>query len=749
MGHRHQLFFTARIGDRYRALAAFHDQWLFMGEAVVIAHKIILKVLTPHAEMIKRELQCLEDPQYIYCDDLYPAPYLTSAIKTTFENWNPEPCNIDPELISNDTGQTYFDITDPAKPRMCFIDTPDSNGWLTYGEPLDPKSYVLYTYGRDSWRDNIRKEYRDEDDLTGRNTERGSSVELGIDDETGNWDEEYKNDFYTLHELSLTTRRAVCQLWEVPLIKQKVLREVWRAHMFQREETPPPDGDEESTRPRTEETATSQESDTLCPLSLISLRTALATGIESDDPDDAATVARHLVNMQLVDEVLHMAKSRDLPAHATVIIIAAFKHRQEVIEARSGDPELDLRGYMLSADQIFFIARIGRTYRPVANFHHQSLSPSEAIVLAHRILEIGLEPNSDLVQRELACLRRPDYIYRDDGAYPAPYLTSVLERVVCDGWSGYPQPADGDPSERIDNVMNQIIFDITSPATPELCFINRYDGHFHVLYPLTARQYASIGTQDRRGGNLWSEDGYQPEHLNLAICTAITKLNDVPLLQPEILAETWGTQSLAPRHGWLPFWNPANLERPPESIQNTKLTEDGIIPLSLLAFRVALNTAIDSGVRDDAQLVARELINTTMAEEILDMIKSRPLPDTCAPIIASAFTKRQESVEGQCPMLELDLREYNLSSNQVADVLEQIPEQLVDALDLSSRPDITGATLRRTLQSRWRPLKRLILLNNSGVLKSEMDTLEEGGFFIGVNVVYSQWERGDWFTGSM
>lgn len=56
MGQRHQLFVIAKIGPRYRVLAAIHHQWLY-GEDAVSACLRTLQVLRANTPLVRQDLE--------------------------------------------------------------------------------------------------------------------------------------------------------------------------------------------------------------------------------------------------------------------------------------------------------------------------------------------------------------------------------------------------------------------------------------------------------------------------------------------------------------------------------------------------------------------------------------------------------------------------------------------------------------------------------------------------------------------
>lgn len=139
MGQRHQLFVIARVKGGYRCVAAFHSQWCYGVLTVEAAARLIRAFINPfNAAAIASELTTLGE---LDVDELSPirtdeiddpdvlCPYLAGVFMTSFrvdpvEGRINRLCTLSvgefPSWAHNDDGYTYFDITEPGKPRYCF-----------------------------------------------------------------------------------------------------------------------------------------------------------------------------------------------------------------------------------------------------------------------------------------------------------------------------------------------------------------------------------------------------------------------------------------------------------------------------------------------------------------------------------------------------------------------------------------------------------------------------------------------------
>ncbi|KZV86037.1 hypothetical protein EXIGLDRAFT_753008 [Exidia glandulosa HHB12029] len=151
MGQRHQLFVIARIHGRYRCVAAFHSQWLYGGQTITAAARLLRAFENPfNARNIAAEILTLEHNRGLEGAAEAPCPYLTSIVLNVFRVDFDEgvtktmyilPYGILPSNCDNNDGYTVFDLTPNEVPRYCFFyDLPD-------GIPLGPAQYMSYYDG--------------------------------------------------------------------------------------------------------------------------------------------------------------------------------------------------------------------------------------------------------------------------------------------------------------------------------------------------------------------------------------------------------------------------------------------------------------------------------------------------------------------------------------------------------------------------------------------------------------------------
>ncbi|KAI0149493.1 hypothetical protein GGR57DRAFT_473576 [Xylariaceae sp. FL1272] len=139
MGQRHQLFAIAKIGNRFRSLAALHHQWLY-GQAAI---KSCAKLITIFQEqknhpLLRYELQLAatlpqekwEEEVTDWQDQRALFPFIATCLmfgasfdpsSGTGSNVAPLPFNTPYDGGDNNDGVTILDITDPSSVRYAFV----------------------------------------------------------------------------------------------------------------------------------------------------------------------------------------------------------------------------------------------------------------------------------------------------------------------------------------------------------------------------------------------------------------------------------------------------------------------------------------------------------------------------------------------------------------------------------------------------------------------------------------------------
>jgi hypothetical protein len=133
MGQRHQLFVIAKIGHRYRPLAAVHNQWLYR-EGPLHRCRHLLQVFPAQVNRvpIAQELRAARekgDDIWTSKDIFQPYPFIATCL-TVGSSFDPDegyqrrvhpmPFNTSPKQTQNDDGITVIDISDLDRLRYCF-----------------------------------------------------------------------------------------------------------------------------------------------------------------------------------------------------------------------------------------------------------------------------------------------------------------------------------------------------------------------------------------------------------------------------------------------------------------------------------------------------------------------------------------------------------------------------------------------------------------------------------------------------
>ena len=156
-GQRHQLFIVAKVGERYRVLAALHHQWLYGVSVVAQSAKVIRILQASHNQpSIRRELQQAarrwSKDGKLEVDDKQPAafPFLTTCLFIGASihpggdfapavQIQPLPLNTYYNAITNDDGISIYDVTSAPDIRYAFnlLDNSAGESIITAGEYID------------------------------------------------------------------------------------------------------------------------------------------------------------------------------------------------------------------------------------------------------------------------------------------------------------------------------------------------------------------------------------------------------------------------------------------------------------------------------------------------------------------------------------------------------------------------------------------------------------------------------------
>ena len=133
MGQRHQLFVVAKIGNRYRPLAAVHHQWLYAEKPPERCLRL-LKIFQAEANRIPilQEIRTAQEQNDAFwtsksTDQPFPFIAISLSVGCSFdpvegyqERVHLLPFNINLEQVDNNDGITVVDITDLNNPKYCF-----------------------------------------------------------------------------------------------------------------------------------------------------------------------------------------------------------------------------------------------------------------------------------------------------------------------------------------------------------------------------------------------------------------------------------------------------------------------------------------------------------------------------------------------------------------------------------------------------------------------------------------------------
>ncbi len=171
MGQRHQLFVIAKIGARYRNLAAVHHQWLYGATALKRCHRLVQIFQAAENRIpIRQELvSALYRDEEAWKDDrsdgrrkaLMPFPMIITCLilgasfdptDGYFHRVQIEPFGMEYDEGDNNNGITVIDISDLFNVRYCFVDIlpwgMESNTPVSRMTPLSASTYLWSYYNR-------------------------------------------------------------------------------------------------------------------------------------------------------------------------------------------------------------------------------------------------------------------------------------------------------------------------------------------------------------------------------------------------------------------------------------------------------------------------------------------------------------------------------------------------------------------------------------------------------------------------
>lgn len=138
--------------------------------------------------------------------------------------------------------------------------------------------------------------------------------------------------------------------------------------------------------------------------------------------------------------------------------------------------------------------------------------------------------------------------------------------------------------------------------------------------------------------------------------------------------------------------------------------------LTMLSFKVALDTAFASKSPEDARHVADSILNAELALEAVAYCKTRNIPEACMPIVIRSLVKHQTGDQASLP--ELDLGGWKLTTAQIIALVEAFPEATI--LETTHDPKLTTDTVKTLLEMRnmtGKAFTRIVLFNCPGLGK--------------------------------
>jgi hypothetical protein len=135
MGQRHQLFVIAKIGARYRGLAAIHHQWLYGATALKVCRRLLHIFQSPENRVaLEHELRwakTLGENDWDADEPYIPFPFILTCLVLGASFNEKEgyyykvqrlPFNLPFDEGDNNDGITVLDISDLGNVKYCFVD---------------------------------------------------------------------------------------------------------------------------------------------------------------------------------------------------------------------------------------------------------------------------------------------------------------------------------------------------------------------------------------------------------------------------------------------------------------------------------------------------------------------------------------------------------------------------------------------------------------------------------------------------
>ena len=192
MGQRHQLFIIAKIGSRYRSLAAVHHQSLQDVQTVETCLRILVTLGNPaNRRGIRHELANAATKPDAFWEDaeaswksqfdslFVPFPFIMTCLVIAasfvveppynYPRISPEPLGMPFDGGDNNDGITVIDVTQPENLRYCFVFVDGSELGRRRNTPLSERLYRR-EYERQQREDylevlnSFRGRFEDEDD---------------------------------------------------------------------------------------------------------------------------------------------------------------------------------------------------------------------------------------------------------------------------------------------------------------------------------------------------------------------------------------------------------------------------------------------------------------------------------------------------------------------------------------------------------------------------------------------------------
>ena len=148
MGQRHQLFVIAKVRNRYRGLAAVHNQWLYGGGALQRCYRLlnILQAKENRVPIAQELRGAREQPDAFWSgnDNFQPFPFVATCL-TVGSSFDPDvgyqarvhplAFNTSLDEVDNNDGVTVVDISDADHLGYCFA-------FLERRQPLKASAYL-------------------------------------------------------------------------------------------------------------------------------------------------------------------------------------------------------------------------------------------------------------------------------------------------------------------------------------------------------------------------------------------------------------------------------------------------------------------------------------------------------------------------------------------------------------------------------------------------------------------------------